>query len=150
MYDASNRKDIRRAEKEALAAEVSRLDYLKAAMTVPQARRWFYELLELCHVFNDPFTGDPLREAYSKGERNVGLFIYSDLVAHCPDDFITMMKEANGRRTERSVRDSIAHPDPDATAPERSGSQTTGWDAEGRWDTANLADIGFDGPTGAN
>lgn len=126
MYDASNRKDIRRAEKEARQLEISRLDYLKSAMSIPQGRAWFHDFLEACHLFSDPFTGDPLREAYSKGERNVGLLIYSDIVAHCPDDFIKMMKEANGRRIERDIRNSRA------AAAEHSRSPDGRWDAEGR------------------
>lgn len=127
-YDASNRKDIRRAEKEARALEIAKLDYLKAAMTVPQGRQWFHDLLEACHLFSDPFTGDPLREAYSKGERNVGLLIYSEIVTHCPDDFIKMMKEAHGRRIERDTRDNRSS-DP-ASVGERTDSPDAGWDPD--------------------
>jgi hypothetical protein len=125
-YNASNRKDIRRAEKDARAAEISRLDYLKAAMSVPQGRAWFYELLETCHLFSDPFTGDPLREAYVKGERNVGLRLFADIIAHCPDDYIKMVKEENGRRIERDAKRSR-----DAAAAERASSSDDGWDVEG-------------------
>lgn len=126
MYDASNRKDIRLAEKDARVAEAERVAYLKAAMTVVQGRRWFHDLLESCHLFADPFTGDPLREAYTKGERNVGLLIYSDIVAHCPDDFIKMMKEAHGRRIERDIRDN-RRSDP-GSAGEQPGGEDGGWD----------------------
>lgn len=126
MYDASNRKDIRRAEKAARQAEISRVEYLQAAMSVPQGRAWFYELLEFCHIFNDPFTGDALAEAYRKGERNVGLRLFSDIIAHCPDDYIKMVKEENGRRTERTVADNRT------AAAEQPGSEDPGWDLEGR------------------
>jgi hypothetical protein len=122
-YDASNRKDIRRAEKESRLAEVQRLDYLRAAMSVTQGRAWFHDLLEACHLFADPFTGDALLEAYSKGERNVGLRIFADLVAHCPDDYITMMKEANARRTLADTRA--------RTAAELPGEPEPGWDDTG-------------------
>lgn len=135
MYDASNRKDIRRAEKEARQAEISRIDYLKYAMSVPIGRAWFHDFLEACHLFSDPFTGDPLREAYTKGERNVGLLIYSDIVAHCPDDFIKMMKEANARRIERDIRASRS------AAAEHSGSPNDGRDAEGRELEFDYADV---------
>lgn len=128
MYDASNRKDIRRAEKDARLAERERLDYLKAAMSVPQGRAWFHDLLEFCHLFNDPFTGDALAEAYRKGERNVGLRLFSDIIAHCPDYYIQMMKEANARNIERSAR----HARDDAnSASELAGSSDDGWDTEG-------------------
>lgn len=126
MYDASNRKDIRRAEKAARIAEAERINYLKAAMSTIAGRNWFHALLESCHIFNDPFTADPLREAYSKGERNVGLRLFSDIIAHCPDYYILMMREANARRIEQSIAD--ARPD---TLAELSGGQDLGWDVEG-------------------
>lgn len=143
MYNASDRKDIRRAEKEAAAAESERLGYLKAAMTVPQGRQWFHDLLEACHLFSDPFTGDPLREAYSKGERNVGLLIYSDIVTHCPDDFVKMMKEAHGRRLSN---DTTRNRDTDsASAGERPDEQDPGWDLDRSVDYTAGGDTTDDG-----
>ena len=136
MYDASNRKDIRRAEREARLEEVRALDYLKAAMSVAQGRAWFYELLESCHCFNEVPNWEPYQEMYYKGMRNVGLRIFAQITAHCPDDYITMMKEANGRDIERTLRNDAARNadafDPDNHTAERSGSPDTGWDAEGR------------------
>jgi len=125
MYDASNRKDIRRAEKEARAAEIARIDYLKAAMSVPQGRHWFHDLLERCHIFADPFSGSALLEAYSKGERNIGLFIYGDIVNNCPDDFVQMIKEANARRITDDARNAR-----DTAAAEHTGGADPGRDAE--------------------
>lgn len=145
MYDASNRRDIRKAEKEARQAEISRLDYLKAAMAVPQGRAWFHDFLEACHLFSDPFTGDPLREAYTKGERNVGLLIYSDIVQHCPDDFVQMMKEANVRRIERNIRNSRNSDRNSAT--EHTGSEDGGWDAGEPGDDTTLFDSIYSGGT---
>ncbi len=130
MYDASNRKDIRRAEKEARQAEISRLDYLRSAMSTASGRAWFHDLLEACHLFSDPFTGNPYSEAYLKGERNVGLRIFADITANCPDDYILMMKEANGRRIEHAIRagkpgDSTAPNSPEARTPDGTLKDTT-------------------------
>jgi len=131
-YDASNRKDIRRAEKDAKADEVARIDFLRAAMSTIQGRAWFYNLLEFCHLFSDPFSGQALLEAYSKGERNVGLRIFADLLAHCPDYYIQMVKDANDRRTLRDSRRPDPDPDDDSAPAERSSSADSGWDVEGR------------------
>lgn len=109
-YDASNRKDVRRAEKAADIAERNRINYLIAAMGTLQGRVWFHDLLTACHIFADPFTGDALREAHSKGERNVGLRIYTEIVTHCPDHFVTMMKEATIHKEIQDGR----RPDPAA------------------------------------
>jgi hypothetical protein len=137
-YDASNRKDIRRAEKEAKADDLQRINYLQAAMSHAAGRAWFYDLLEFCHLFNDPFTGNALIEAYRKGERNVGLRIFADLLAHCPDYYIQMVKDANDRRitrdTRRAADDTSADDTSDTSSPELGGSADGGWDSEGRSD----------------
>ena len=95
MRNASERKDIRRYEKQAKLRETNRINFIVAAMSTPAGRVWFHDFLSACHIFADPFTGDALVEAYSKGERNVGLKVYNDIVSNCPNYFIDMMKEAN-------------------------------------------------------
>ena len=136
MYNAASRKDIRRAEKDARQAEVLHLEWLRTAMSTSNGRAWFYNLLEACHLFADPFTGSALTEAYLKGERNVGLRLFSDIIAHCPDDYILMMKEANGRRTELDIRNARAD-----SAAEYPGSSDAGWDLEGPISDANDAGL---------
>ena len=131
-YDASNRKDIRRAEKDAKIDETVRIDFLRAAMSTLQGRAYFYDFLEFCHLFADPFTGDALIEAYRKGERNIGLRTFADLLAHCPDYYIQMIKEANDRRIARDTRRSDFDSDPSS---ERSSLSDSGWDVEGRLDS---------------
>jgi len=95
VRNASERKDIRRYEKQAKLRETNRINFIVAAMSTPAGRIWFHDFLSACHIFADPFTGDALVEAYSKGERNVGLKVYNDIVQNCPNYFIEMMKEAN-------------------------------------------------------
>lgn len=143
MYDASSRKDVRRAEKLSRQHEVARIEYLQAAMSMPQGRAWFHDLLVFCHIFDDPFTGNSLHEAYRKGERNVGLRLFADIIAHCPDEYIQMMKEANARRVEQSVRNNRA--DDPASVGERSSSPDPRWDVEGREpDDADTGDSNYD------
>jgi hypothetical protein len=99
VYDASNRKDIRRAEKAAQQIERARIDFLHASLGTPQGRVWFHDLLSRCHLFSDPFSGESLMEAYLKGERNVGLRIFAEILENCPDQYILMMKEASYGRS---------------------------------------------------
>ena len=97
MYDASNRKDIRKAEKASAIAEAERVEFLRQALSSVGGRSWFHNLLEACHLFSDPFTGQALTEAYLKGERNVGLRIFTDILSNCPDQYLLMMRESNDR-----------------------------------------------------
>jgi len=106
MRNASERKDIRRYEKAAKIAEQDRINFIVAAMSTSAGRTYFRDLLASCHIFADPFTGDALLEAYSKGERNIGLKIYNDIVTNCPDYFVLMMKEANIAEQVNERRDS--------------------------------------------
>lgn len=111
MRNASERKDIRRAEKFAAEQDRKRIAFIVAAMDTVQGRAWFCDFLACCHVFADPFSGDALLEAYSKGERNIGLRVYLDIVTHCPDQFVVMMKEA---QIQEIVNDRRDKPDPDS------------------------------------
>jgi hypothetical protein len=92
--NASERKDIRRAEKLAAEIERARLEFVVAAMGTQQGRTWFHALLSACSIFDGTFTNDALLEAFTKGQRNIGLMIYNDIVGNCPDSFVLMMKEA--------------------------------------------------------
>jgi len=104
--NAAQIKDIRRMEKISDEAHRKHIDFICAAMSTVPGRAWFHNLLSICHIFADPFSGDALLEAYSKGERNIGLMIYNDIITHCPDQFVTMCREAtiqditNDRRLE--------------------------------------------------
>lgn len=111
MRNASERKDIRRYEKAAKLRETNRINFIVAAMSTPAGRVWFHDFLSACHIFADPFTGDALVEAYSKGERNVGLKVYNDIVSNCPNYFIDMMKEANIAEQVNERIDSAGEPD---------------------------------------
>jgi hypothetical protein len=94
-YNANNRKDIRRAEKAAALEQEKRVNFIVAAMSTEQGRAWFHRLLSDCRIFSDPFTGDALLEAHNKGERNIGLRVFADIMANCPSYYVTMMTEAN-------------------------------------------------------
>ena len=111
MRNASERKDIRRYEKQAKLRETNRINFIVAAMSTPAGRVWFHDFLSACHIFADPFTGDALVEAYSKGERNVGLKVYNDIVSNCPNYCIDMMKEANIAEQVNDRLDSDGNPD---------------------------------------
>lgn len=121
MYNAANRKDIRRAEKAQDQEEKKRINFIVTAMSTSEGRIWFYDMLAQCRVFADPFSGDALYEAYSKGERNIGLRIYNDIVSNCPDYFVQMMKEANLRELTNAERPSQSADDNDSGGDDANG-----------------------------
>lgn len=135
-YSAGSRKDIRRAEKIAKVDERARIDFVVAAMSTLQGRSWFYDILAICHIFADPFTGDPHLDNFNKGQRNIGLMLYNDIVTHCPDSFVQMMREAKIKEATNAIRHnndraSTDDNDNNDSGPEYAGSPYDGWDAEG-------------------
>ena len=120
MYDASNRKQIREAEKAARRVDRDRIEFLTAALNTIQGRTWFYNFLNDCHIFNQPPAFESNKDYFALGERNVGLRIFTEISQHCPDQYINMIKESN-------ARDHLTD-----TRTEHAGSPEPGWDVEGR------------------
>ena len=121
-YNATSRKDIRAAEKSAALEERSRIEFLVLSMNTIPGRQWFYDLLTTCQIFSvAPVFSGP-HDYFALGQRNVGMRIWSDILTHCPDQYILMMKEANVRlasaakrdRSSDPGRDPQGHPGPDA------------------------------------
>lgn len=147
MYNASDRKDIRRAEKAAKHVESSRVEFIRAALSTPQGRIWFHQLLSACHIFSTTFNGNALNAAFAEGERNVGLMVYGDIVTHCPDEFVRMMREAQAREIEDGRR--TDHSDPTNSLDDTAFGQLSGGADAGRdveeppspgWDRTNSLD----------
>lgn len=108
MYNAANRKDIRRAEKSAALVEARRKHVISSLMQHIDGRAYVHERLAAAHVFSSSFTGDALTSAFAEGERNQGLQLLNDVISSCPDLYVLMMKEANERTladTARAERD---------------------------------------------
>lgn len=106
-FDASNRKAIRLAEKALVERERAKIDYLCAAMSTPQGRLWFHDLLADCGIGNETPIFEPIKDYYTSGRRSVGLQIRALLETHCPDQYIQMMKDEHVRlaaAAERSRR----------------------------------------------
>ena len=92
--NASQRKEIRKYEKISEERETARINFVVAAMSTSAGRTYFHDILAKCSIFADPFTGDALMDNFVKGQRNIGLMLYNDIVGNCPDYFVLMMKEA--------------------------------------------------------
>lgn len=112
MYNASERKDVRKAEKEAKFQEGQRREVMVSIMSVGPGRAWIWDILISCHVFASSYTNDPYRTAFYEGERNVGLRLLNDVMGSSPDQYVQMVKEANDRHISASLRQSSGS-DPD-------------------------------------
>lgn len=94
--DAGDSRSVRKDRQEKKTLEQIRNETLHAMMSEERNRRWFYEVLEACHIGQNIFSSDPLRMAFNAGESNIGLQIFAQLQGACPDLYLKMMEEKNG------------------------------------------------------
>ncbi|WP_210526315.1 hypothetical protein [Pantoea ananatis] len=76
-----------------LAAERERDDLIHV-MESSQGRRVIWKVLEGAGVFSVSFTGDNNQTNFNEGRRNEGLRLFTEVMTHCPDLYLTMAKEA--------------------------------------------------------
>jgi hypothetical protein len=113
MYDPSNRRDVKAAEKVAKVADQQRKEIVNGIMSVAPGRKWMCELLEQCHIFATSFSDVDLRMAFMEGQREIGLRLLMDIMASCPDEYVQMMRERNERQSAIDARSSRRQPDAD-------------------------------------
>lgn len=58
-----------------------------------RGRRLYWKWLVITHIFKTSMTGNS-NTYFLEGERNVGLTLWDELNAHCPDAFPIMQREA--------------------------------------------------------
>lgn len=104
-FDNANRKNIRAAEKESRLAEGNRIAYTRTIMSTIFGRAWMYDLLLRCNIFHTPFVKDsPDSTAFNCGGQNIGLRIFGDVAAHCPNEYTLMMSEASTKEAANDRR----------------------------------------------
>lgn len=98
-YDAGDPVQVRAARKMAKASEADQDNMILAIMGMPQGRKWVWEILTRCKVFQTTFDRNGLVMAFQTGEQNIGQSILADIMRVCPEQYLTMTQEQNsGRR----------------------------------------------------
>jgi hypothetical protein len=106
VTDLSNRKTIRRLEKEAAISGHNRIVYTRQIMREIAGREWMHDLLTRCNAFHTPFVGgQPDMTAFNCGGHNVGIQIFLDVVKYCPAEYILMMQEQAAKEEVDGNRD---------------------------------------------
>ena len=103
-YDPFDNEDQEEKQKEQslqdrLQAKEEANDFL-FLMRRAEGRRFIWRLLTWTHVFRSSFTGNS-ETFFREGERNVGCRLMNEIHTHCPDLYLTMVKEQkNDRRND--------------------------------------------------
>jgi hypothetical protein len=135
--NAANRKSIREAEKAAALAKLNDREAVGAIMSTLPGRAWMWRHLSLAHVFHTTFSPDPYASAFAEGQRSMGLALLDDIMAHCPEQYLQMTREANDRHISHQ------HPastDSSAAAERRGGEIFDGGDSGAEPDQAGRAE----------
>lgn len=93
--DVGDREKVRDKRRDAKLHEHEEGEALTAFMSSHIGRRWMYRTLEQCHMFTTSYSSSPIRMAFLEGERNIGLRLVADIMAHCPRRYAEMMQEAS-------------------------------------------------------
>ena len=118
MPNTASRASIRAAEKDAQQADAVRRQVTVALMSNPDGRRYIFDALQTAHIFTTSFHENTHVMSFLEGERNSGLQLFNDIMRHCPEQFVQMMREKNARDDLNSSRDAESDPDADSSAPD--------------------------------
>jgi hypothetical protein len=126
MDNAADRKSIRRLEKAAKLAETQRREVITSIMVTSAGRQWLWDRMSECSIFSTTHVpADPYASAFQEGRRSVGLSLLSDIMTHCPDQFILAMREQNERHLSHDAAaraDDPSSADSSALAERRGGT----------------------------
>ena len=79
------------------AAEILRLreiEDLTKLMDTAYGRRFMWKLLTQCGVFRLSYSGELASTSFNEGQRNIGLGLFAEIMAHCPHLYLLMANEA--------------------------------------------------------
>lgn len=91
--DTSDPVEVNKARKKDARTRADRGRFVEGAMTIPEGRAWFYDLLVFCKVIKTPFDEDPYRTAFNCGQQNIGLKIMLDIQDFAPEEYLKMITE---------------------------------------------------------
>lgn len=93
-YDTSDQQAVNKAKKRAGRTKADRLKFIAAAMSHPEGRAWFYDLLLYTNVVQTPYTqGDPYHTIFRCGAQTVGIRVLSDIQEAAPEHYLAMVTE---------------------------------------------------------
>ncbi|ECF1703347.1 hypothetical protein E1B77_20810 [Salmonella enterica subsp. enterica] len=68
---------------------------IRHVLSTDKGRRVIWWLLEKGCVFSSTFNADPHIAAFSEGQRNLALAVFSRVMAACPEHYLQMAEEAS-------------------------------------------------------
>ena len=95
-YDPSDERHVEIAAKFQQRKRDVELADIRAILSVPAGRRFFWKWLSESGVFRSSFTGNNTT-FFNEGKREIGLKLLADMNSSMPEAFVLMQKEENDR-----------------------------------------------------
>lgn len=93
-YNAADEKSVGARKQSEKIREQRRVEGLRKVMADADSRLWLRGMLEACGVYRTSFTGNSTT-FFNEGQRNIGLMLHADLVRHCPEAMVAMLRETD-------------------------------------------------------
>jgi len=93
--NAADKKQVDEAKGKENRSRDQELEDLRQVLSTRQGRRFYWNLLSFCGVFESSFTGNS-QTFFLEGKRTVGLKMLANLNDAQPEAYVTMMNEAKG------------------------------------------------------
>lgn len=94
MDNAANEKEVKRRQAVWLDREVERRAVYESLSATRQGRNFLSWLLDISMCEADCYTGNS-QTFFNLGARYVGQRVKSELITHCPDGYLQILKEIN-------------------------------------------------------
>ena len=96
--NSTDKKQIAKGKRTEHANRERELHDLGTVLSIPQGQRVLWRLLERCGVYKTSISTDPYATYYNEGERNIGLFLMSEINEVDPQALADMTRMAKSDR----------------------------------------------------
>jgi hypothetical protein len=96
-FNAADKESVAQRDRDTLRKREGELADIRAAMADGVASRVLWRVLERCHVYQTSFTGHGSRDSFLEGERNIGLFLISEMIEADPKGYANLLTKEKSR-----------------------------------------------------
>lgn len=93
VRNASDREQVAKAGTKERLQQEQELEDLRKLLSMPEGRRFLWNLLGFCRVYESIFEANS-KIAYNSGQQDVGHFIQGLIIKARPEALLQMMQEA--------------------------------------------------------
>lgn len=80
------------------------LNDLQWVVSTPQGRRFIWAILERCSAFKDKYYEETNYTYFRKGQRNIGLQLFNDVLDVSPNIYSQMKQERDSQETRENIK----------------------------------------------